>query len=193
MAKPYIWSSEVVFPTPVQEQIDQLLGLAANCHETGIDMRQVFICMDADGQGIFIDGSEVPHEVLPSWVMMQAEKNNSIALIMCSEGYTVSSKVAEQWAKHGRPSGQIKNHPESYEILMVQVETQLGTWTGKAALSGEHPNVTVKQPINLIKVHQASGRLNNLLQCNWKNDIPGIMRKREEALQYVEKLQQAAS
>jgi hypothetical protein len=190
LADPYTWSSDVVFPDPIPDQINRLLTLASTCHRDGIDMSTTFVGIKADGDVICLDAEHCPPALLPSWVMMNADTHDFIVLLSCYEGYTVPPEVAERWAKEGRPAGQIKDQPESYETLMLGVETQKGTWIGQSKIVGESPNCIVKEVIALHKAEVSFGRFNNLLKCNWTNDLGGTLRKALEAKQFVDKSKQ---
>lgn len=167
IAPPYSWSSDTVLPDPVQQEIDRLLAIAASCHETGIEMRHVFVGIDADGQKYMVEGNTVPNVVLPSYVMMMADKTDSVALVMCTEGYGLPQHVAKT-RETQRTHDRISDHPEHFEVLLVQVETQLGTWIGQARIVGEDSNRTVKDELVLTKASAVGGRYNNLLKCNWQ-------------------------
>lgn len=194
LAPAYPWNSDIVLPEQVTVHIDQLLALAQTCHIAGIEMRQVFIGVKADGEGIFMDVHKTPREMLSSWVMMNADKHKCVALIMCSEGWTVPDHVAKEWAeKSNRPEGEIKDHPEVIEVLMIGVETLKGHWFAREPIIGEGDNRTVKKPLQLKKADAAAGMHCNLLRANWMKDPEGTLHKATMAREYVEKDQSASS
>lgn len=166
LAKAYPWTSDIELPQMVQTEINQLLTLAATMHEQGGEMHMSFVGINAEGHRWFLDCIGVPKEIAPSWVMMAADKNEFVALVMCTEGWTVPEEVAKRWHTDSRPEGQIREQPEAYEVLMVQVETQLGTWMGQRKIVGEDTNRTVKETIHLTKTDRVVGRFNNLLKIN---------------------------
>lgn len=186
LAEAYEWDSDIVLPDPVRTHITQLLALARSCHQSGIEMRQVFIGVEPNGHGIMMDCSDVPKEVIPSWVMMSLEKHHCVAAVSCSEGWTVPAKIAEDWAKNGRPPGNISDHPQAIEILMIQAETQLGTWIATSPIVGKGKERTLEQPLYMQKSDKTRGRLNNLLKCNWTNDRAGTLHKAAEALTHLQ-------
>lgn len=174
-SKPYAWDSDIVLPKPVADTVDHLLSLAATCHATGIEMRQVWIGLNAEGKGTLIDSTDYPEETLLANVMMMADKTDAVALVMCTEGYTLPPEITKSWAEGRRTHQNVSDHPEHYEVLMVQVETVQGTWAGQAKIIGEAPNQIVRDTLHLEKADAVRGRMNNLLRCNWNENRANIL------------------
>lgn len=193
LKKPYDWTSDIVFPDRINDEINTVLKVAATAHGAGIDMRQIFVGLTADNKGIFMDCSEVPPPVLPSWIMQQADIHKCVALVHCCEGYTLPSHLTEQYMKNRRPGDEIKDHPQAEEILLVTVETQKGHWAGRAVIKGEHPKRYLETNIHIAKSDQSGVRLSNLLRCNWEKDMPGVLKKAVESMEYLSKHKQEAS
>jgi hypothetical protein len=186
LQEPYPWTSDIEFPEQIKFQIDQLLTLAASCHAAGMEMRQVFIGVTPQDENLFIDCSDVPHPIVPSWVMMQADKHKCVALVMCSEGWTVPPEVSERWAKEGRPPGNISDQPECYEILLLQVETLKGHWYAQVKINVDGDIRTLDKELHLTKADKIGGRLTNLLKVHWEKDMFGTLEKAMEAKAHME-------
>lgn len=187
LAEPYGWSADIVFPDSVQEEIRKLLVCAATAHREGIEMHTVFVGLDADNNITFLDCMGCPPDLLPSWVMMQADKNNWVVAIMCTEGWTIPEEARRDYGKPGGYMGELKDHPEAYEVLIVNVETLQGTWGGQAKIVGEDSNRTVKDELVLAKADEATGLLNNLLKPNWSKDPIGTLLRHLKAKLYYDK------
>lgn len=186
-AEPYKWESDIVLPYPVNDTINHLLQLAATCHSTGIEMRQVWVGLNAEGKGTLVDSTDYPQEVLLANVMMMADKTESVALVLCTEGYALPQHITKDWAEGRRSHENVSDHPEHYEVLMVQVETRQGTWGGQARIIGEAPNQIVRDVIKIRKFDATRGRMNNLLRCNWDENKANILAIARQAQEYYDK------
>lgn len=165
---PYPHTADVALPDVVNKEISSLLQLASNVHAKGMEMRMCFVGLEANGEQHFVDASEVPKEMLAPWIMMLADKHEWVALIMCTEGWTLPQEIARDYRKPGGYSGQIGDHPDAIEVLMVQAETVKGTWMGQITFKGKYPEREMLEPkvLELKKADAVGGRYNNLLKAN---------------------------
>lgn len=183
--KAYAWSCNVELPQVLKGEIDAQLRLTATCHEHGVEMRHVVVAITGDNTKHFLDASEVPPEVLAPVIMMMAEKTKAVAIVMTTEAWTVPEEVMKRMQDAGISGNKLKDQPEAYEVVIVQVETKLGTYAGFAPLLGKKGNYTVKDTIELAKRDTPITAFDNMLPGSEGGHSPHHLLQMLQALKFM--------
>ncbi len=103
------------------------------------------------------------------------EDHDLIALIRMSEGYSMPKELRKAYMESGKAGCDIQNEPGHVEVFTLSVETVQGTWFGELVFASNNvvdgEDRTPAGVLEITKVDEADGRLNNLLPANAdKND-----------------------
>lgn len=162
------------FKTPLPEEfnihITQMLHLAAHYLKDGEEVPLLFVGINANNEGHLIDPEGLPvRQLIRVMVRNILKEIPAVAVLMMTESWSLPENVAKDWNEGKRPEGmQIKDHPEAFEVVMVQIETINGTWGARAKLN---PTVkgeprTLQSDMEFEKATDVGGQFCNLLPQN---------------------------
>lgn len=115
----------------------------------------------------YVDLEGTPSKQAAAFVVKEiAKKTGATAIVFTCEGYSLPQDVMKEYAKGNRRYPKISDYPESFEIVMINVQTYEGDWLGSVRIEGslELGNRTIPDAIEFIKVTQGTGAtFSNLL------------------------------
>lgn len=165
---------EVIVKEPLPEILERHLKnirhICAAYLNEGEEVHPQFILVDANGQGHALDPSDgmkpdMKH-LVAQWITEMAEEVNAVAIFFITEGWALKRSKEEGWQRD--MSQHISDHPDKIEVLMIQVETINGTWSGSMELGPANPGTPreIRGAMELDKMEAVGGLFNNLLPQN---------------------------